>query len=248
MCTVSSIFAIFLTIANCTSFQGRCNNGPLTCCSWQVLLVVNKIESTKFRNQNVLNSFSVFFFIFLTWCRKGIIPTHVEGHLSFENVQFRYPARPDAALFDDLTFEVPSGRYVCIDADHIPQIPHNYAMITSIDGVHAAIARGLVAYVTLFDLLVLGRVCMVDGIEAVGFVLPCFRFYEGQLVGCPEFTLPHQFHLHSEWGTPMFVLSETAGSFMRSNTLIVVRLPFLGAHVLKVLHVSTYQSRKFNTL
>ena len=37
-----------------------------------------------------------------------------KGHISFENVEFAYPTRPDNVIFKNLSFDIPAGSNVCI--------------------------------------------------------------------------------------------------------------------------------------
>lgn len=37
-----------------------------------------------------------------------------QGHISFKNIKFSYPARNDADIFEDLELEIPPGRTVAV--------------------------------------------------------------------------------------------------------------------------------------
>ena len=45
---------------------------------------------------------------------EGEIPTHVQGHIRFENVHFRYPTRPGVRVLRDLNLTVEPGTYVAL--------------------------------------------------------------------------------------------------------------------------------------
>lgn len=47
---------------------------------------------------------------------EGIVldPKQVRGNITFSNVHFRYPTRPDVRVLRDLTLDVPAGKYVAL--------------------------------------------------------------------------------------------------------------------------------------
>ena len=45
---------------------------------------------------------------------NGIVPESIEGELSFENVHFSYPSRPDTKVLNGVSFVVPKGKKVAL--------------------------------------------------------------------------------------------------------------------------------------
>ncbi|KAG6431507.1 hypothetical protein SASPL_109586 [Salvia splendens] len=46
--------------------------------------------------------------------RHGKKPNKVEGHIKFKNVMFSYPSRPDVAIFNKLSLDIPPGKIVAL--------------------------------------------------------------------------------------------------------------------------------------
>lgn len=47
------------------------------------------------------------------WHDKGKVLKKIEGNLELQNIQFAYPARPNAIIFSDFSLSIPAGPVPC---------------------------------------------------------------------------------------------------------------------------------------